>query len=180
MAEEVSVRFYPTTLRLPVWARPLTVRTALSRLKISEPKVRLISEKFHLERGLYRSLYMPRLKPTLNPADILGSIKAEVAVDGVEVVEWMQLSAAENAVLSARVEEYNRLGSQLVSGSTDSYIPGLTVEDCRIQKERGSTVGTRGYAIAVTPRGNFSIPRLRKSSGKHVLPRLCSALRIAS
>jgi len=162
---EIPVRFYPTTIRFPLWARPLTIRTALTRIRISEPRVRLISEKFNLERGLYRSLYMPRLKPALNPADILKSIKAEVPIDGVEVVEWMQLSAAENAILSARVEEYNRLGSQLVSGSTDSYIPGLVVEDCRIRKERGSIVGTRGYAIAETPRGTFNIPRLGKRAG---------------
>jgi len=158
-------RFYPTTLRLPMWTRPLTLPRALRTFRISEPRVRVISREFIKERGLVRSLYMPEFRPTLNPAEILDGLRAEVAPDGVEVVEWMLLSAVENAVLSARCEEYNRLGSQLISGSTDSYIPGLVVEDCRIRKERGSVVGTRGYAIAETPRGSFNIPRLGKRTG---------------
>jgi len=160
-----GVRLYPTTFRLPVWTRPLTISTALTRFRVSEPRVKLISEKFDLERGLFRSLYKPQFRPVLNPRDLLDSIKAEAAVDGVEVVEWMQLAAAENAVLSARMAEYNRLGSQLVSGSTDAYIPGLIVEDCYVQADIGSTVGSRGYAIARTPRGSFNIPRLRKAPG---------------
>jgi len=158
-------RFFPTLAALPVWCRPLSIPTVLTTLRISEPRVRLVSPRFVKERGLARSLYMPRKPRILDPVEIIESLKAEAPVDGVEVVEWMQLSAAENAVLSARMEEYNRLGSQIVSGSTDSYIPGLIVEDCRVRSERGYTVGTRGFAIAETPRGDFNIPRLRRSTG---------------
>jgi len=165
MFEKPFWRMYPTTLRFPAWARPLALPRALKSFRVSEPRVRTISKEFIKERGLTRSLYMPEFRPTLNPEEILDGLRAEVAPDGVEVVEWMLLSAAENAVLSARCEEYNRIGSQLVSGSTDGYIPGVTVEDCRIRKERGSLVGTRGYAIAETPRGTFSIPRLGKRTG---------------
>jgi len=141
------------------------VKTPWRFYPVSEPRVRVISREFIKERGLVRSLYMPEFRPTLNPADILERLRAEVTPNGVDVVEWMLLAAAENAVLSARVEEYNRLGSELISGSTDSYIPGLIVEDCRIRKEDVSTVRRRGYAIAETPRGNFNIPLLGKSPG---------------
>lgn len=163
--EATSRRFYPSSLVLPRWAGALTLAPALSRFNVSEPRVRDISTESAMERGLSRSLYMPEYHPTLDPGEILSGLRQEVRVDGVEVVEWMLLSAAENAVLSARCEEYNRLGSQLVSGSTDAYLPGLTVEDCQIQKERGSVVGSRGYAIAETPRGNFNVPVLGKNSG---------------
>jgi len=158
-------RFYPTTLRLPMWTRPLTLPRALRTFRVSEPRVRVISREFVKERGLVRSLYMPEFRPTLNPAEILDGLRAEVAPDGVEVVEWMIRAAAENAVLSARAEEYNRLGSELAFAANDGYIPGVIVEDCRIRKEMGRTVRTRGYAIAETPRGTFNIPDGRKATG---------------
>ena len=165
--EEVkpSWRFYPTTLRLPIWARPLTLGRALRTFRVSEPRITLISRDFFKERGLVKSLYTPELPPVLDPCELIESIRTEAPIDGVEVVEWMLLAATENAVLSARMEEYNRLGSELVSGSTDSYIPGLTVEDCHIRKQRGSTVGSQGFAIAESPQGNYRIPRLGKASG---------------
>jgi hypothetical protein len=162
---EVPIRFYPTTVRFPSWVGFRTIKLALSRLSISEPKVKLISEKFELERGLSLSPYKPKLKPTLNPLEILDSIKVEAPVDGTEVVEWMQISSSENVVLQARIAEYNRLGSQLAGANGDGYIPGVVVEDIKFQSQPGTTVSSQGYAIATTPRGNFNIPSLKKAPG---------------
>jgi len=89
---ETPWRFYPTTLRLPVWARPLTLPRALRTFKVSELRARVISREFRLERGLMRSPYKPTFRPVLDPADILNSIRAEAPVDGREIVEWMQIS----------------------------------------------------------------------------------------
>jgi len=163
--EAAPWRFYPTTLRLPVWARRLTIGYALNSLRISEPEVRLISRDFIKERGLVRPLYMPQFRPVLDPMEILTRLREEVSPDGVEVVDWMVRAAAENAVLSARAEEYNRLGSEFAYAASDGYIPGVIVEDCRIRSERGSVVRTRGYAIAETPRGTFNIPEVGKRLG---------------
>jgi len=163
--QEAPIRLYPTTVRFPLWARPLSIRTALTRLTISEPKVKLISEKFELERGLARSLYKPELPPVLHPNSILPTIRSEAPTDGVEVVEWMQIAAAENTVLQARIAEYNRLGSELAGQSGDGYIPGVVVEDVKFVSQRGATVSSQGYAVASTPRGNFNVPNLKKAPG---------------
>jgi hypothetical protein len=163
--QELPLRLYPTTIRFPVWARPLSIRTALTRLSISEPKVRRISERFELERGLARSFYKPDFRPTLNPAELIESVRSEAPVDGTEIVEWMQVSGAEMAVLCARIQEYNALGSELTGNATDPYYPGLVVEDCKIRSESGSTIRSRGYGIGDTPRGSFNVPFNSKSPG---------------
>ena len=104
-------RLYPTTIRLPVWARPMTIRTAVSRLNISDFRVRQISPEFELERGLARSLFKPEFPLALSPATLMERLSGEAPIDGVEIVEWMQISAVENSVMQARMVEYNQLGS---------------------------------------------------------------------
>ncbi|GAH75660.1 unnamed protein product, partial [marine sediment metagenome] len=120
---EVISRFYPTTVRLPVWCRGLSLGSALKNISIGDITVRRISTVFDKEKGLSRSLLFPQFPPGLNPLDLGERIREEAPIDGAEIVEWMQLAAAENAVLDARCMEYNRLGSQLVSKSGDAYIP---------------------------------------------------------
>ncbi|RLG86311.1 MAG: hypothetical protein DRO39_03500 [Thermoprotei archaeon] len=65
---------------------------------------------------------------------------------------------AANVVISARMEEYKRLGSSLVGASDDPFIPGLKVEDIRFRSERGRDVAARGYAVLETPRGSVNVP----------------------
>jgi len=162
--EGVHVRIYPTEIRFPAWAGPSTLRLSLSRLRISEPIVSRISEKFTV-KGLSRSYYRPDIKETLDPREIFEKIVEEAPSDSREVVPWMHISAAENIVMHARIAEYNRLGSQVVGSSSDAYIPGVVVEDARFRSEPGRYVASRGYAIAYTPRGNFNVPNLRKGLG---------------
>jgi len=145
--------------------RPFTLRTALERFYVSDLRVREISREFIVERGLLRSPYKPEFPPRLNPEDYLREISGLDPIDGVEIVEWMHISAAENMVLQARLAEYNRLGSQAVGNATDPRYPGLVVEDCRIKDDRGVEVRRRGYAIAITPRGEYHVPAEGKATG---------------
>jgi hypothetical protein len=164
MAIEYKIRLYPTTLKLPLWARPLTLGIAVQRLRVGELNVRKISDEFSL-RGLSVSPLFPRLKVTLDPNDILEEVERLATVDGVEVVRWMHIAAAENAVIQARINEYNLLGSQLAGQSGDPYLPGLQVEDIKFNGETGITVSSRGYGIVNTPVGSFNVPNLRKAVG---------------
>jgi len=161
---EALIRVYPTTVRLPLWVRPITLRQAIMSLRISDVSVRRISESFSL-RGLMKSPYRPDLNPMLHPEEILPEIQSMASIDGREVVEWMQISAAENVVMQARIAEYNALGSQMTGTSGDPYIPGVIVEDIKFQSIMGVDVATQGYAPVITPRGNFNVPNLRKSTG---------------
>ncbi len=152
-----------TAVKLPAWAVPF-LRIALSNVKVELKSVKRISEEFSF-RGLMSSPISPRLGPRLNPAELLGDISAEAPVDGVEVVPWMHYAAVENAVLQARIAEYNALGSQVVGSSGDPYLPGLVVENIYAERARGNDVSARGYALIYTPRGAFRVPALSKNTG---------------
>lgn len=159
-------RIYPTTLRLPLWARGLALGPAIRSFRVSEPRVRVISPTFIKERGLTRALAFPGFRPALDPMDVLMQVKAERPLIPGEIVEWMQISGAENAVLQARAQEYNRLGSEIATKSGDPYLPGVSVQDVYFpSRTRGADVRSLGYAIASTPRGDFRVPALGKSSG---------------
>jgi len=85
-------------------------------------------------------------------------VRREAPADGVEVVEWMHYAAADMATFEAMAEEYNRLGSELLSGSGDAYIPGVRVGDLRGVSVRGSVVSAQGYGEVDTPYGRFRVP----------------------
>jgi len=163
----VPVRFYPTEITLPLWFRKRAVlpRINMFRLRISDISVRRITTRFEPPRGLVRPLLDTRFRPSLRAEAYLNTIRAEAPADGVEIVEWMHYAHADRLTLSARCQEYNRLGSQLVSDSGDPYIPGVSVEDCKYEKMRGREVRARGFAIANTPRGNFNVASLGKGVG---------------
>jgi len=161
------VRFYPTEVYLPLWYRKriLLPRVSVTRLRISDISVRRITTKFVPPRGLVRPLLDTRLPPSLRAETYLSTIRSEAPTDGVEIVEWMHYSHADKLTLSARCQEYNRLGSQLVSDSGDPYIPGVSVEDCKYQKVKGRVVRSQGYAPVNTPRGNFDVTGPGKGVG---------------
>lgn len=148
-------RFYPTEVRLPTWARPRLL-TALSRLEIRDIKAKLLSDKPDY-KGLLKPKFAPYLSETLDPRVYLKQVRAEVPVDGTEIVEWMHGCFVDNAILDSRLDEYNRLGSQVIGQSNDPYIPGCVVEDCSFRSETGKAVSDRGYVILQTPRGNINV-----------------------
>ena len=173
MAEELTGRrFYPTQVRRPAWAAGLSFRPTLRGFSVQNLTVRSIDPVFSLDRipertrsNLMRSKTFLHLPPALDSRDYMKQVTAQYPVDGREIVGWMQLSTADAAILDARCEEYNRLGSQLISTSNDSYIPGTVIEDINFRSETGSTVSSRGYGIADTPRGSFRVSAAGKGDG---------------
>jgi hypothetical protein len=164
-ASPEEVRLYPTTFRLPLWVRRATLGTSINRLSISDLTARQISPTFELERGLMRGLYKPEFPIALNPNTLMSKMVTIAPTDGIEIVEWMQISGVENIVMQARIAEYNRLGSELAGQSGDPYIPGVTVEDITFNADTGAAVRTRGFGVATTPRGGFNVPSLGKMPG---------------
>jgi hypothetical protein len=120
--------------------------------------VALRSKAVDLERGLLKPLTLHWVRSVVDSSLAREQVASEVPVDGVEVVAWMHYAASDNAVFEAMAEEYNRLGSQLISGSGDAYIPGVRVGDLRGESVSGSVVTSRGYGVVVTPYGSFSVP----------------------
>jgi len=117
------------------------------------------------KRGLANPRIFPWLRASIRSAEILPEVKSRVPIDGREVVEWMQIAAAEAAVLDGTCEDYNRLGSSLLSGSGDGYIPGVSVGNLRGTSVAGSTVISQRYGTVATPRGNFNVPVGGKATG---------------
>ncbi|MBU2534520.1 MAG: hypothetical protein KKB37_17405 [Alphaproteobacteria bacterium] len=126
--------------------------------------MKLKKSEFDLERDLLRSELLPWVPISVDSTPARAFIRTEAPIDGTEVVEWMHYSAADAAVFDGMCEEYNRLGSQLLSGSGDGYIPGVRVGDLRNVSVRGSTVVGRGYGEVSTPQGVFRVPRGGKST----------------
>jgi hypothetical protein len=148
-------RIYPTEVELPLWE--LKIASLISRVEIIEQSVKQISDKPNFT-GLKKPSFANYLPESLDPNDYLNYISSVSPIDGREVVEWMHRAFADNAILSARAEEYNSLGSQFVSVSSDAYIPGASVEEVRFQSVQGSTVLSNGYGVLMTPYGNVNIP----------------------
>jgi hypothetical protein len=120
--------------------------------------VRLKSAEVDLARGLAKPKTLFWVRSVVDSSLVREQVASEAPIDGVEVVEWMHLAAADNAVFEAMAEEYNRLGSELLSGSGDAYIPGVRVGDLRGESVSGSVVSSRGYGVVITPQGNFNVP----------------------
>ena len=75
-----------------------------------------------------------------------------------DVVEWMVYATTNNAWNLSVANEYERAGSLFLAKSSDPYIPGLSIEDLRYASETGETVANRGYAVVMTPQGNYNVP----------------------
>jgi hypothetical protein len=163
--EGAADKVFPTVARMPVWARPMVVKGAVSRLRISDADTKRVSDIFDPERGLLRSPLAPDLRPSLNPGALLSAIQSAAPVDGTEIVGWMQISAVDHIVMQARVAEYNMAGSEILGQSGDPYIPGVAVEDVVFARKTGAAVESDGFAVVTTPRGNFQVPSLGKRPG---------------
>ena len=131
-------------------------------LQIRLQKVELKRPEFDLEKGLAVSPTLNWLPVSVNSADLIEPLQREAAIDGREVVEWMHIAAADNAVFDAFGEEYRvcsaTAGGTIRSTSGDGYIPGVRVGNIRAQSIRGSVVRSRGYTNVYTPRGSFRVP----------------------
>jgi len=131
---------------------------------ITKPRVeweyKVLTEAFDLERGLIRPAAFGWLaKPYVIAAEARDRIAEEAPVDGHDVVDWMHACAAANAVLFGAMEDYDRLGSQLLATSADPYIPGCALSgDFKFRSETAEVVDRRGYTVIMTPVGTFNVP----------------------
>jgi len=125
-------------------------------------EVRRIGPEFDLRRGLLAPPTLPWVPVHVDSAEAREAIVREAPADAHEVVVWMHYAAADAAVFEGACEEYNRIGSELLSGSGDPYIPGVRVGDMRGVSQRGSVVRSRGYGQVSTPVGTYRVPVGRK------------------
>jgi hypothetical protein len=133
-------------------------------LRLKLQSVKLKSTEVDLERGLLKPLTLQWVRSVVDSSLAREQIASEAPVDGVEVVEWMHYAAADSAVFEAMAEEYKRLGSELLSGSGDPYIPGVRVGDLGGESVSGSVVASRGYGVVITPYGDFNVPAPGKAT----------------
>ncbi|MEM0121720.1 MAG: hypothetical protein QW688_09835 [Thermoprotei archaeon] len=119
--------------------------------------ISLKRSEFDLKGRLMKPSLLPWAPVEVDSSLALPAI-AEAAPLAHDVVEWMHKAAADMAVFDAMCEDYNRLGSRLVSSSGDGYIPGVKVGDIRGQSLEGNTVRARGYGTVITPAGSFNVP----------------------
>lgn len=163
-----GVVYYPTRVKMPEWATVAKQEEGERRISFGELKLSKITSKFDLgEIGLSSSPLFPELPPALDSLSILPAIKTTKPVDRTEIVEWMQHSCADNAILTARMEEYNKY-SRVDGAVGDSYIPGVRVSDVSFISRRMSETRSLGYGEMNTPRGNVRIP---PGSGKTLIAR---------
>jgi len=150
--------YFPTRALLPPWTTREAQAEGERRLEIGEIRISLVSSKFDIEElKLSRSSLFPHLPVALDSLDIQSTIEHEAPVDNVEIVEWMHDSAADNAILTARIEEYNKY-SRIAGKCGDGYVPGVRVSDIYFAKTDGYTVARERKGTLVTPRGRVTIP----------------------
>jgi len=119
--------------------------------------VNLRRPEFDIKKGLMRPSLFPWAPVEVDSSKAMGSV-AEVAPLAHDVVEWMHVATSDLIVFNAMEDEYNRLGSELISSSGDAYIPGVRCGDLRGESVSGYTVRSRGYGTVITPEGSFNVP----------------------
>jgi len=151
-------RYLPTRVLFPDWLTMESQNEGERNFsRVREIRTRIIDREFNLEwLNLVRSPLFPHLPVALDGLDLLPKIKADVPIDNVEIVEWMQECTADQAILSARVAEYNRY-SRVVARSGDPWSPGVRVEDISIERIRGRDLIGHSFSVR-TPRGTFDVP----------------------
>ncbi|MEM1690494.1 MAG: hypothetical protein QXG48_02780 [Thermofilaceae archaeon] len=129
----------------------------LFSISVSLQSVSLKRAEFDLKRGLMTPSLFPWAPIEIDSSKAMSRV-AEVAPLAHDVVEWMHVATSDLIVFNAMEEEYNRLGSELISASGDGYIPGVRCGDIRAESVSGYTVRSRGYGTVVTPEGTFNVP----------------------
>lgn len=119
--------------------------------------VNLRGVEFDLKRGLMRPSLFPWAPIEIESSNAMSSV-AEAAPLAHDVVEWMHVATSDLIVFNAMEDEYNRLGSELISSSGDGYIPGVRCGDIRAESVSGYAVRSRGYGTIITPEGSFNVP----------------------
>jgi len=135
-------------------------------IKIELRETKLRKREPDLKRDLMMSKWLPdpQIPISVESEPVRRYLEKETPADGKEIVEWMHYCAADNAVFGGAAEDYNRLGSELLSGSGDPWSPGLKVGDLTPKRIQGAQVRSFGYAVVRTPEGNFRVPAYGKAT----------------
>ena len=135
-------------------------------MRIIRPKISSLEtvgiERIRPEPDLKRGLVRPRVlewAPVgLSTEDLLPVVRENAPTTEADVVEWMQESAADMAVLEGMASEYARLGSVLNVRSGDPYIPGVSIPQMYFVSQSGYTVRDQGYARVRSPTREHRVP----------------------
>jgi hypothetical protein len=139
-------------------------------LQFNLQSINLLKPDVDLKSSLLRSLLFPDAPIAVNSEIVRREYVEQTApVDNSEIVEWMQLAMADNIVFDQMKQEYERNGSEILTGSGDPASPGLRVGNLYINgSTTGSQVASRGYVTVNTSRGSFNIPAYGKATYANV------------
>jgi len=144
-------------------------------MQISLQKVELKSPRIDLMRGLFKPRQEWLKEVVIDSVDALDDTKRVAPTDGVEIVEWMQLSFGDSAVLEGLEKDYSACSTgtagkpRIVSANGDGFIPGVRLNGrfgtIGGYNYYGSKVLEQGYLPVETKYGYFRIPVRRGEGG---------------
>jgi len=115
--------------------------------------------------GLPKPLALAWLPPAVDSRDVMSTVASQAPEDGVEIVSWMHLSAADMAVFDVFAQSVERSGGSVSYTSNDAFIPGVRLaSNYYVVSEGGWAVSSRGYARVATPYGTVNAPVPGKQS----------------
>lgn len=125
---------------------------------LEEVRIERIRPEPDLKGGLVRSRVLEWIPVGLSTEDLLPTVRENAPTTEPDVVEWMQESAADMAVLEGMASEYARLGSVIDVQSGDPYIPGVSIPQMYVVSQSGYTVRDQGYARIRSPTAEYRCP----------------------
>jgi len=91
--------------------------------------------------------------------EALDEISADVPVNGIDIVEWMHEVTADLIAMEAMATTHENNGGHITFTSGDGKIPGVKLDSrTYFRSDTGKTVASRGYAILITPYGEYKVP----------------------
>jgi len=161
-----GVRYRPTRMRLPSWVDRDTMTEGVDGFSSSiDINVERVDEARPLSI-LRNSPMFPNVSKEFRTGNLLQEFKDRSPSDGVEIVDWMHISASEAAVMSGWESEYNE-NSQVNTTSGDPTAPHdiIGVSDFNFEPTPGRDVASSGSATFRTPDQTVEIAN---NSGKAV------------
>lgn len=127
-------------------------------VSISEIKtIRSPLSRSDLISDLKRSPILDWVPASIDSNDVLPTVQ-ELAPLAPDIVEWMQIATANNAVLQGTAEDYARAGSMIAVGSGDAYSPGASTTGIYAVSITADTLRSRGQGQCVIGGQTFSVP----------------------
>lgn len=125
---------------------------------LEEVRIERIRPEPDFKRGLVRPRVLDWLPVGLSTEDLLPTVRENAPTTEPDVVEWMQESAADMAVLEGMASEYARLGSVIDVMSGDPFVPGVSMPQMNMVSQTGYVVREQGYARVRSPTREYRVP----------------------